>query len=229
MAYFCVPTSRLSRLGPWAVALALLVLSVAGCVRLLEPRTSDATYYLLDRAEETSPGSADTTGLSVGLRQPRLAPYLDAARIVTRRGPHQINFSEFHRWGENLDRGISRTVARGLEARSDIHAVETVPWPKGAAFDYIVELEVLRFEGVGPPPDPTADDDAPPPEGHSQMTVQWTIRPPEDDTVLVHKHTHHRTEGWRVDDYEALVANLGRGLNVLVDEVGTQLQILDRP
>lgn len=229
MAHFSFPSFRPRPVGLWAIVLALLALSVAGCVSLLEPRTSDATYYLLDRAEQASPGSADTTGLSVGLRQPRLAPYLDPARIVIRRGPHRITFSEFHRWGEDLDRGISRTVARGLEARSDIHAVDAVPWPKSAVYDYIVELEVLRFEGVGPPPDPTADKDAPPPKGHSQMTVQWTIRPPEDDTVLVRKHTHHRTEGWRVDDYEALVGNLGRGLNVLVDEVGTQLHTLDRP
>lgn len=229
MSYLSVPPFRPRPVGLWAVALALLALSVAGCVRLLEPRTSDATYYLLDRAEQTGPGSADTTGLSVGLRQPRLAPYLDAVRIVTRRGPHRLSFAEFHRWGENLDRGISRTVARGLEARSGVHAVESTPWPKGATFDYIVELDVLRFEGVGPPPDPDADDDAPPPEGHSQMTVQWTVRSPEDDTVLVRENTRYRTEGWRVGNYEALVEHLGRGLNVLVDEVGTRLQALDRP
>lgn len=227
MAYFCVPPSRLRQFGLWATALGLLALSVAGCVRLLEPRTSDATYYLLDRAQQTDSRPTDT-GLSVGLRQPRLASYLDATRIVIRRGPHRINFAEFHRWGEDLDRGISRTVARGLETHSDIHSVEPVPWSKGATFDYILELHVLSFEGVGPPPDPTADD-APPPEGHSLMTVQWTLRHPEADTVLVQDNTHHRTENWRVNDYEALVANLGRGLDVLVDEIGTQLQTLDRP
>jgi uncharacterized lipoprotein YmbA len=229
MAYSCSPPSRLSRVGLWAVALALLFLSVAGCVRLLEPRTSDATYYLLDRAEQTNPEAVDTTGLSVGLRQPRLASYLDAARIVTRRGPHRITFAEFHRWGENLDRGISRTVARGLETHADLHSVEAVPWPEDATFDYIVELHVLGFEGVGPPPDPTAEEDAPPPEGHAQMAVQWTIRPPEADTVLARGQTHHRTEDWRVNDYEALVANLSRGLNVLVDDIGAQMRTLGRP
>lgn len=228
MAYFCSFPSRPSRFGRWALALVLLSLSVAGCVRLLEPRTSDATYYLLDRAQQTAPDLADTTGLSVGLRQTQLASYLDATRIVTRRGPHRINFAEFHRWGEDLSRGISRTVARGLEAHSAIHSVETVPWPKGSTFDYIVELHVLGFEGVGPPPNPNADD-VPPPEGHSQMTVQWTLRHPEADTVLVRENTHHRTEDWRVNDYEALVANLGQGLDVLVDDVGTELQTLDRP
>jgi uncharacterized lipoprotein YmbA len=229
MAYVCVPTSRLFRVGLGAVALGLLALSVAGCVRLLEPRTSDATYYILGRAQQTEVGTTDTTRLSVGLREPRLASYLDPTRIVTRRGPHTIDFAEFHRWGEDLDRGINRTVAQTLEARSDIRSVEAVPWPEGATFDYVVKLHVLRFEGVGPRPDPEASDDAPPPDGHSQMTVQWAIHSPEADTVLARGQTRHRTDDWRVNNYGALVEHLSQGLDVLVDEIGTRLQALDRP
>jgi uncharacterized lipoprotein YmbA len=229
MVYSCVSTSRLRQVGPWAVALGLLALSVAGCVRLLEPRASDATYYLLDRAQQTGASTPDTARLTVGLRKPRLASYLDPTRIVTRRGSHQINFAEFHRWGEDLDRGINRTVAQNLETRSGIRSVEAVPWPEGSTFDYVVELHVLRFEGVGPPPDPEADDDAPAPEGHSQMAVQWAIRHPKADTILARGQTRHRTDDWRVNNYEALVEHLGRGLDALVDDVGTRLHTLDRP
>jgi uncharacterized lipoprotein YmbA len=229
MVYSCVSTSRLRQVGPWAVALGLLALSVAGCVRLLEPRASDATYYLLDRAQQTGASTLDTARLTVGLREPRLASYLDPTRIVTRRGSHQINFAEFHRWGEDLDRGINRTVAQNLETRSGIRSVEAVPWPEGSTFDYVVELHILRFEGVGPPPDPEADDDAPAPEGHSQMAVQWAIRHPKADTILARGQTRHRTDDWRVNNYEALVEHLGRGLDVLVDDVGTRLHTLDRP
>jgi uncharacterized lipoprotein YmbA len=229
MVYSCVSTSRLRQVGPWAVALGLLALSVAGCVRLLEPRASDATYYLLDRAQQTGASTPDTARLTVGLREPRLASYLDPTRIVTRRGSHQINFAEFHRWGEDLDRGINRTVAQNLETRSGIRSVEAVPWPEGSTFDYVVELHVLRFEGVGPPPDPEADDDAPAPDGHSQMAVQWAIRHPKADTILARGQTRHRTDDWRVNNYEALVEHLGRGLDVLVDDVGTRLHTLDRP
>ncbi|WP_263784581.1 PqiC family protein [Salinibacter grassmerensis] len=229
------PSVLLRRLGCCAALAGLVALSVTGCVRLLEPRKSDATYYLLDSASApdtvaTQAPSADTMGLRVGLRAPRLASYLDETRIVTRHGPNAIEFSEFHRWGEDLDQGIGRTVARALEARPGIRSVEMVPWPRGATFDYLLQLHVSGFEGVGPrPPEPEADDDAPPPDGHTQMTVQWTIRQPEVDTVLAQATAHHRTEEWRVDDYGGLVARLGRGLDVLVDDVGTQLQRLHRP
>jgi len=229
MAYLAHLPSCLRWFGLGAVAVGLLALSTTGCVRLLEPRTSDATYYLLHPPQQSDASPSDTTGLAVGLRQPRLASYLDATRIVTRRGPHQIQFSEFHRWGENLNQGIGRTVAHALTAQDGIQSVEVVPWPKGATFDYVVQLHVLSFEGVGPPPDPDADEEAPPPEGHSRMAVEWKILDAEDDLVLARGQTRHENEGWRVDDYEALASHLGDGLTALADEVGARVKALDRP
>jgi len=218
------------RPGVWAVVIGLLGLSVAGCVRLLEPRTSDATYYLLDGPPAPDTASADTTGLRVGLRTPRLASYLDETRIVTRHGPHAIRFSEFHRWGEDLDQGIGRTVARALEARPGIQSVELVPWPRGTTFDYLLQLHVFSFEGVGPsPPGPDADDDASVPEGHSQMSLRWTILDPADETIRARDRIRHQQSGWRVTNFRALASNLGRSLQVAADSIGARLVTLDRP
>jgi len=223
-----LPSLSVRRLGLCAVALGLIGLSVAGCVRLLEPRKSDATYYLLDDASP-DPASADTTGLRIGLRTPRLASYLDETRIVTRHGPNTIRFSEFHRWGEDLDQGIGRTVARALEARPGVQSVELVPWPRSATFDYLLQLHVFHFEGVGPPPPSDADDDAPVPTGHSQMDVRWTILDATDETIQARDRTQHRQSDWPVTDYRALTSNLGASLDVLADSIGTRLRALDRP
>jgi uncharacterized lipoprotein YmbA len=229
MAYLAPPSCRLRRLGLCVVAVALVALSVSGCVRLLEPRTSDATYYLLSPPQDEVSLPSDTTGLAVGLRAPRMASYLAATRLVTRRGPHQIRFSEFHRWAEDLDQGISRTLAQTLAAQDSIRSVEVVPWPKGTTFDYIVQLHVLRFEGVGPRPDPETDEDSPPPEGHSLMVVEWKILDAKDDTVLERGLTRHRTDGWSVGNYETLASRLGTGLATLADDIGAQLKSLARP
>ncbi len=224
----------LRRLGLCAVAVGLVGLAVAGCVRLLEPRTSDATYYLLDDAsspdaDSTAASRPDTTGLRIGLRTPRLASYLDETRLVTRHGANAIEFSEFHRWGEDLDQGIGRTVARALEARPGIRSVEMVPWPRGATFDYLLQLHVFSFEGVGPrPPGPDADDDAPVPEGHAQMRVRWTVLTPTDETILARDQTAHREADWPVTNYRALASRLGTSLHVLADSIGTGLDTLDR-
>ena len=228
------PLLLLRRLGLCALSVGLIGLALTGCVRLLEPRTSDATYHLLDGASapdttSAAPAPPDTTGLRIGLRTPRLASYLDETRIVTRHDANTIEFSEFHRWGEDLDQGIGRTVARALEAGPGVQSVETVPWPRDTTFDYLLQLQVFRFEGVGPrPPGPDADDDAPLPEGHVQMRVRWTVLDPTDETIQARDRTEHRTADWPVTDYRALTSHLGTSLHVLADSIGARLDALDR-
>jgi uncharacterized lipoprotein YmbA len=223
------PTLNVSRLGRALMAASLLGLVLAGCVRLLEPRPSNITYYLLDSDLPVDTTSTDTTGLTVGLRRPRLASYLDAARIVTRHNRNTIRFSDAHRWGEDLDQAINRVVALDLAGQSGIRSVEAVPWPSGFRFDYVVQLRVLRFEGVGPePPGPDADD-APLPDGHSQMAIRWTIFGPDGEITKRQGITQHREEGWAVTDYADLAAKLDTSLTVLADDIGTSLRTLERP
>jgi hypothetical protein len=200
-------------------------------VRLLEPRPGqNITYYLLDSGMDADTVLTDTTGLTVGLRRPRLASYLDASRIVTRSGPNAIRFSDFHRWGEDLDQAINRVVAINLEEKPGIQSVEVVPWPEGARFDHIIQLRILRFEGVGPPPPgPEADDDVPPPTGHSQMVARWTIFGPDGTDPEAQGLTRHREEGWPVTDYADLAARLDTSLAVLADDLGSRLRSLTDP
>ncbi len=216
------------RVGCSLLAVGLLGLVLAGCVRLLEPRPGqNITYYLLDGGLRADTASTDSTGLDIGLRRPRLASYLDASRIVSRRGPNSIQFSDFHRWGEDLDRGINRVFAFHLEQKPGIHSVEAVPWSGEARFDYVVQLHVLRFEGVGPsPPGPKADDDAPPPTGHSQMVVRWTILGPDGTNTQAKGITRHRNPDWPVTDYADLTAKLGTSLDVLADDVASKVKSL---
>ena len=208
----------------------LIGLLSVSCVRLPEPRPSSTKYYLLGSSLQadtvsSSSTSTDTTGLRLGLRKPRLANYLDATTIVTRQGPNEIHFSDFHRWGEDLGQAINRVVAINLENQPGIQSAEIVPWPKGATFDHILQLRVLRFEGTGPaPPGPNADDDAPIPIGHSQMIVGWTLLGPDGTTVQARGTTRHREENWPVDDYADLAAKLDTSLVVLADDIGTRLR-----
>lgn len=204
-------------------------LLLAGCVRLLEPpRPSNISYYLLDGAVAADTIAVDTTGLMVGLRKPQLASYLDATRMVARSGPNTIRFAEDHRWGEDLDRALNRVVALNLERQNGIQAAEGVPWPEGVAFDYVVQLRVLRFEGAGPPPPGPEADEAPVPEGHSEMVVRWTILGRDDEQMKAQGTTRHREPGWPVTDYADLAAKLDTSLVVLADDLGDRLRTLAR-
>jgi uncharacterized lipoprotein YmbA len=208
--------------------IGLVGLLAAGCVRLLEPRPSNTRYYLLGShlATDTTANTA-TDGLRIGLRKPRLAEYLDTPTLAVRRGPNEVNFSEFHRWGEDLGVSLNRVVALNLERQPGIQSTEVVPWPRGTSFDYVVQLHILRFEGVGPaPPGPDADGDTPPPRGHSQTTVAWTVLTPDSDDVIARGWTRDRRGDWPVTDHADLVAKLDASLVVLAEDIGRRLRAL---
>jgi uncharacterized lipoprotein YmbA len=221
------PSPLVRRVVVGVVALGLCIVA-AGCVRILEPRQSNIRYYSLEgRFTPDTLASTDTTGLALGLRKVRLADYLDTPTMVTRRSPHEIHFAEFHRWSEGLPRAINRAVAARLEQSNLVRSTEVVPWMEDATFDYVVQLQVLRFEGNGPPPpEPEADDDAPIPTGHAHMAVRWEIRDPTTDAILARGITQDRRDGWPVDDYADLAAKLDAALAALADDIATRLRTL---
>jgi len=203
--------------------------AATSCVRLPSPSPANTQYYLLGNALPTAPDST-ATGLRVGLRKPDLADYLDTRPLLTRRGTNELHFADLHRWSEDLGPAINRVVGLNLEAQPGIQSVDVVPWPQGPEFDHVVRLRVLRFEGVAPPPPgPDADDDASVPEGHSQMTVGWTVFGPEGDSVRARGRTEHRMDGWPVTDYADLASKLDTSLVVLAEDLRTHLSSLSRP
>jgi len=185
-----------------------LATGLTGCVSLGR-REPPQQYYVLGgdtlRAPPTtSPQVADVT---VGVRRLKLASYLASPFMVVRRGPNQLGFSEFNRWGEPLGAGINRVVARSLAARGFQDAT-VAPWPAAARYDYLIQLDIARFEGLAPEgPASTA--------GEVHMLASWEIIRQADGVVLARGTTDYRRPGWSVGDYAGLVSMLDEGLEVL--------------
>ena len=226
-----------------AVLCAIAALCAA-CVNL-EPRQSNMRYYVLagDRALNTaldddaldddaldddarSIAPADTSGWVLGLRRLRLASYLDTPTIVTRLGPHEVHFAEFHRWGEDVPHAINRTVARHLVSAPSIARADVVPWTDRARHDYLVQLHVLRFEGVVP--DTLTTDDDPDDvqglryvgeTGAARMVARWEVVNPTTEAVLHQGTTDRRIDGWTIGRYGDLVQHLDTALQALAGDL----------
>ena len=95
-----------------------------------------------------------------------------------------------------------------MAGRAPIRTVDVAPWPARAPYDYVIQLSVLRFEGVQP-------DGAASAEAH--LLANWEIIRPDDGVVLARGTTDYRKGGWRAGDYDGLVALLDEGLIVLSD------------
>lgn len=211
-----------SSLYPTLVVAVVLALTT-GCLNL-EPRTNPTEYFILGGEwEEAVETGRERLGLSVGLRQIQLAAYLETPRIVVRQGPHEIRFSEYNRWGEDLNRGINRTVAGYLAAHPAVGRVDVVPWPRSAGHDYNVQLRVLRFEGLAAKSPPEAEEQR---EGQVHVLATWEIVDATDGAVLAQGTTDFVEDGWLVGDYAKLAAMLDAGLRVLAEEIGIRLEML---
>jgi hypothetical protein len=158
----------------------------------------------------------DSADAVIGLRPPRLAAYLETPFIVVRHAPNRVELSEFHRWGEELARGISRAVAGHLAAGAPSWRIEIAPWDAGAQPDYLIQVHLLRFEGVVP-------DGPEAPVGEAHLRATWEILRREDGALLSRGTTDVR-EGWTVGDFDGLVSGLDQALAALVEALRADLE-----
>jgi uncharacterized lipoprotein YmbA len=178
-------------------------------------------HYVLGgelRSESAVPGGA-LTGVTVGVRRLQLASYLESPFIVIRRGGQEIQFSEFHRWGEPLGGGINDAVAAYLAAGAPFGTVDVAPWPLHEQYHYVVQLHILRFEGVAPVERSAL-------EGEAHMLATWEIIQQRDGAVLARGTTEHRGTGWTVGDHAGLVGMLDLGLHALSADLVDRLASL---
>lgn len=203
------------------VICSLALVALAGCFGLNRGDPSQQHYVLglgLEPAGAEGAGpTGEVSGAAVALRPLRLAQYLETPLIVVRRGAHRIEFSEFQRWGETLDQGINRTVAGYMAGRGPFRSVEYAPWPTGSEHDYLIQLQVLRFEGLAPD-EPAAT------EGEALLVASWEILRGEDGALLARGSTEYHGPGWTVGDYDGLVGLLETGLSELADDLVARLE-----
>lgn len=201
------------------LTLLLIFAALTGCFSLGREEPPQRHYVLGgSRLQEAGAPAGRLAGLAIGLRQLRLAEYLESPLLVVRQGPHQIRFSEFHRWGEDLGGGVNRAVAGYLADRAPFEGIDVVPWSPRAEHDYLIQLHLLRFEGLAPE-EPAATEGALALEGEAHLLATWEIILPEDGSVLARGTTDYRMPGWQVGDYGGLVTLLDTGLDVLAGDL----------
>ncbi len=191
--------------------LAVLPLfALAGCFSLSRNAPPVQQYVLSGARTPIQAAASNATGLSVGIRRLDLAPYLSTPFIVVRRGEHAIETSAFHRWGEDLGEGINHTVAAHLANAAPVRYVNIAPWAARTQHDYLVQLHVLRFEGVADSAATTAG---------VHVVTTWDIIRPLDGTLLVRGNTAYRGGGFPVGEYDAMVGELNTALAQVASDI----------
>lgn len=133
-----------------ALVLGLTVAALAGCNLLPAPQSDPTRFYVLSTTPaRTAPaGGPEGKGLTIHLRPIELASYIKAKPIIVRHGDNEVEFRDYARWGEPLERGIGRVLREELVARGAASAVLLSGLRVfNVTYDYELTVRVLACEG----------------------------------------------------------------------------------
>jgi uncharacterized lipoprotein YmbA len=160
-----------------------------------------SAFYTLSAGTAPMQASA-TPPLSVAIGPVTVPHMVDRPQIVLRASMNQITISEFARWSAPLKDEIPRVIADNLTERLRGAYVSTYPQAGSADADYLVTIDVRRFD--------SALGDA------ATVEVLWTVRPPKGEVKAGRSVAREPTRG---TDYDALVSAHGRALAAVSNDI----------
>jgi uncharacterized lipoprotein YmbA len=198
-------TKSAHRHGSRLVVLLASVLLMTGCAR-----TPPVAYYQLS-AVDSGPAAAGASPIgeaTIGLGPVLLPEFLDRPHIVIREGANRLQLAEGHRWAEPLAGNIARVLRENLAARLATERIVHYPWNKGAAVDYQIVVEMIRFESEG--------------YKEAHLAAVWSIQGRKGEILLPQRRSEYNVKATQ-PDCEGLVQALSQSLALLCLEFAEQV------
>ncbi len=127
------------------ILIGLALSATGGCIS--SNQVPETRFYILNAlppAEPLRQGGGDDPVLEIASLT--LPQYLERPQIVTRPSANRLDIDEFHRWGGNLRKNLSRVMATNLSRLLATPHVLVVPHLSQDPIDYRLQLEVTGFE-----------------------------------------------------------------------------------
>lgn len=181
--------SRLSR------ALLLGALGLAGCSFTPKPKADPTEFFVLTPRPVAARAGRRPV---VELEDVEVPEYLRNPRMAARSGDNRIDYAEFKRWAEPLDKGVARALREGLAPAADLR-----PSPAaGAGVKLRVRVTALEgrrtAEGAG---------------GSAFVSVAWELSRP--GAKRQRGSFDQTAAGWDGKDYAQLAKLESDALGVL--------------
>lgn len=192
------------------VVLGLSGFVLTGCVNF-QPVTDQTRSYVLSAAPSGKPATAGSNSdLAVGLGRIDVPAYLLDNRIAVRQGASEIEYSEYHRWAERLDKGIQRVLGVNLSSLLSSDRVVLSAWQRSEVRAEVY-LAVQRFECNA--------------QGQIILEANWRITSPGGEKTLRTDHAQITRQGpvFR-NDADGAVGELSKALADLSQQIATSVQ-----
>ena len=176
----------------------ITVIMLSGC---LGGFSTPSRFYSLT-PQEIPAQTYKSKHLFIGIEPVKIPVYLDKPQIVTRNSNKvELNISENNRWAEPLSDAIQSVLATDLGALLPQAVVKPSSFRK-EGFDYIIWLEVNKFEGIW--------------NQQTKLEAWWSIINQDNQVIARQKASLSRPLG---DTYD----NLAQQQSGLIEELATQI------
>ena len=137
---------KLSELFKRSPLVALLVLTVTGCLSL-KPTPDPTQFYVLSSvANQSDPKLPADSEIRICIAGVSAPAYLDVPWIVTRNGDNQVHRASFHQWAEPVADGLSRVLVENLGTILDTSDILVLSRERAGESRFFVKLSIAKFD-----------------------------------------------------------------------------------
>ena len=197
---------RISRFAAVLFALAAL----GGCAR-----SASVNYYILHSMQGPAPQTRNAGPeqcMVVAVGPVNIPAYLDRPQIVTRSSADTLQFAEFDRWGEPLDKNLVRVLADNLSALLSGAQVCVFPWPRSMPVRYQVTLDIVHLEKT--------------PDGGVILDASWNVLGNNGKKVLVTRRSRVSEPVEGAAGFSGVAAAESRAVETLSREIAAVVESL---
>ncbi len=140
---------------------AILLLSLLllwGCA------SKASNYYVLHSLQGEAPDVKTTRAqndLTIGVGPIKISEYLDRPQMAARPTPYSLQFAEFDKWAEPLDKNLASVIAENLSILLSTDRVVVFPWAGSVHVLYQVTVDVAQMEYT--------------PDGKALLAAGWSV------------------------------------------------------
>ena len=173
-----------------------------------------ANYFILHSMQNPVSGveTADTSRDSaIGIGPVKIPDYLDRPQMATRSTLSSLQFAEFDKWAEPLDKNLARVLAENLSFLLSTDRVFVFPWAKSMQVEYQITVDVSRLDNT--------------PDSKIALVALWCILTDEGEKLLMTKRS---TISVPVGSpgYQGIASAESRAVEALSREIATAVQSL---
>ena len=136
----------------------LCLLLLCGCA------SKSPNYYVLHSLQNEAPGvkmaKADRD-LTIGVGPVKIPEYLDRPQMATRSTQNSLQFAEFDKWAEPLEKNLTRVLAENLSMLLSTDRIVVFPWAGSMHVLYQVTVDVAQIDYS--------------PDGKAVLVANWKV------------------------------------------------------